>query len=214
MNLIGRHQQKKQLAKYVAEDNANFIAVYGRRRVGKTFLIQEYFDNKYTFYCTGLLKGNKKQQLTNFTSSIKVQLQYENETTNIDSWFEAFKLLIEALEKNKNNTTKQVLFIDELPWMDTKGSDFLLGLDFFWNSWASAQKNILFIVCGSSISWIVKNLFNDSGGLYNRITGKIKLEPFTLQECALFFQEKGFKYNEIQCIESYMVFGGIPFYLN
>lgn len=123
-------------------------------------------------------------------------------------------MLIAALKQTKTTNKKQVLFMDELPWMDTKGSDFLLGLDFFWNSWASAQKNMLLIVCGSSTSWIINNLFSDTGGLYNRVTGKIKLDPFTLQECALFFAEKGFRYTPIQCIEAYMVFGGIPYYLN
>ena len=213
MKLVGRETQKRQIDKYFQEDRSHFVAVYGRRRVGKTFLIKEYFDNQFTFYCTGLLNGNKNQQLNNFVTNMNSQLKYVNEDALINNWYEAFDELIKALSKIKGNQ-KKVIFMDELPWMDTIGSDFLLGLEYFWNSWASAQKNVLFIVCGSATSWIVNKLFNNTGGLYNRITARINVEPFTLEECSRFFEEKGFQYNQLQCIEAYMVFGGIPFYLD
>ncbi len=213
MILIGRQQPLKQIEYYLNENRSHFMAVYGRRRVGKTFMIKEYFRNNFTFYCTGLLKGNKNQQLNNFVTSMKNQLQFFNENDEIKNWYDAFSEFINALEKIKTDE-KKVIFLDELPWMDTTGSDFLLGLEYFWNSWASAEKNILFIVCGSSTSWIINNLFNNTGGLYNRVTARIKVDPFTLEECAEFFAEKGFQYNQAQVIESYMVFGGIPFYLD
>jgi uncharacterized protein len=213
MKLIGREIQKRQIEKYFHENRAHFVAVYGRRRVGKTFLIKEYFQNNFTFYCTGLLNGNKNQQLHNFVTNLSGQLKYFDENASINNWYDAFNELIKALSKIKESQ-KKVIFIDELPWMDTPGSDFLLGLEYFWNSWASAQKDVLFIVCGSATSWIVHKLFNNTGGLYNRVTAKINVEPFTLEECYRFFEEKGFQYNQLQCIEAYMVFGGIPFYLD
>ncbi len=213
MKLIGREFQKRQIDKLFNENRSHFIALYGRRRVGKTFLVKEYFQNNFAFYCTGLLNGNKNQQLNNFVTSMKNQLQYFDENAKINNWYDAFNELIKAFTKIKNDS-KKVIFLDELPWMDTSGSDFLLGLEYFWNSWASARKDILFIVCGSATSWIVNKLFNNTGGLYNRVTARIKVEPFTLEECFSFFTEKGFQYNQAQCIEAYMVFGGIPFYLD
>ena len=213
MKLIGRETQKNQIDNYFKENRSHFVAVYGRRRVGKTFLIKEYFDNRFTFYCTGLLNGNKNQQLNNFVSNMKNQLEYMDENASINNWYDAFNELIIAVSKIKEKQ-KKVIFMDELPWMDTTGSDFLLGLEYFWNSWASAQKDVLFIVCGSATSWIVNKLFNNTGGLYNRVTARISVEPFTLDECYRFFEEKGFQYNQSQCIEAYMVFGGIPFYLD
>jgi uncharacterized protein len=213
MKLIGRETQRKQIEKYFEENRPHFVAIYGRRRVGKTFLIKEYFQNNFTFYCTGLLNGNKNQQLNNFVTNMNSQLKYADENASINNWYDAFNELIKALSKIKSNE-KKVIFMDELPWMDTVGCDFLLGLEYFWNSWASAQKDILFIVCGSATSWIVNKLFNNTGGLYNRVTARISVEPFTLDECYRFFEEKGFQYNQSQCIEVYMVFGGIPFYLD
>ncbi len=213
MKLIGRVNHKKELERYFNEERSHFMAVYGRRRVGKTFLIKEYFQNNFTFYCTGLLKGNKNQQLTNFEINMKNQLKYFDENASVINWYDAFNELIKAISKIKESE-KKVIFLDELPWMDTVGSDFLLGLEYFWNSWASAQKDVLFIVCGSSTSWIINKLFNNTGGLYNRVTSRIKVEPFTLEECSRFFEAKGFQYSQAQIIEAYMVFGGIPFYLD
>lgn len=213
MKLIGREVQKSQIDKYFNENRSHFVAVYGRRRVGKTFLIKEYFDNQFTFYCTGLLNGNKNQQLNNFVTNLKSQLEFIDENASITNWYDAFNELIKAVSKIKDKQ-KKVIFMDELPWMDTTGSDFMLGLEYFWNSWASSQKDVLFIVCGSATSWIVNKLFNNTGGLYNRVTARISVEPFTLDECYRFFEEKGFQYNQSQCIEAYMVFGGIPFYLD
>ena len=212
MMLLGRIDERKRLKQAMDDDRSHFIALYGRRRVGKTYLIKEYFDHKFEFYCTGLLKGNKKQQLFNFTNALNTHFVNFDTSVQIHTWFDAFNALISALEKSKNNG-KKVIFIDEMPWMDTNGSDFILGLEYFWNSWASSRKDILFIVCGSATTWMVGKIFNNTGGLYNRVTLKMKIDPFTLQECYDYFKAKGFKYTTIQCVETYMVFGGIPFYL-
>ena len=212
MMLIGRSEECRRLKQAIDDDKSHFIALYGRRRVGKTFLVKEYFEHKFTFYCTGLLKGNKKQQLANFTNALSTHFSDYEPLTQISTWFDAFNSLSVALKKTQTKG-KKIIFIDEMPWMDTNGSDFILGLEYFWNSWASARKDIIFIVCGSATTWMVGKIFNNTGGLYNRVTIKMKIDPFTLQECYDYFRAKGFKYTSMQCVEVYMVFGGIPFYL-
>jgi AAA+ ATPase superfamily predicted ATPase len=208
--LIGRKRELEKLEKLMQSPKSEFLAVYGRRRVGKTFLVQEYFNNHFDFYATGLAKGNTSQQLANFT--IFLNNHFEEQHVAPTNWLQAFNLLIHALQKQQTGN-KQVVFIDEMPWFDTRKSDFMMGLEFFWNSWASAQKNVLLIVCGSAASWMINNLIRNTGGLYNRVTERIKLEPFTLQETETFFARKNIVLNRYQIIQLYMVMGGIPYYL-
>ena len=211
MKLIGRIREIQKLDKLVASTQSEFLAVYGRRRVGKTFLIRSYFKNEFDFYATGLAKGNTKQQLTNFT--IFLNNYFSNHYEVPSNWLEAFNHLIKELEKNKS-AKKRVIFIDEMPWMDTKKSDFMMGLEFFWNAWASAQNDVLLIVCGSAASWMLNNLIKNTGGLYNRVTERIKLEPFDLQETKAYFTQKNIVLDHYQIIQLYMVMGGIPYYLD
>ncbi|MFN8348701.1 MAG: ATP-binding protein [Spirosomataceae bacterium] len=211
MKLVGRSREIRKLDKLMGSTQSEFLAVYGRRRVGKTFLIRSYFNNEFDFYVTGLAKGNTKQQLTNFT--IFINNYFSNQHAVPSHWLEAFNLLIKELEKRKSEK-KRVIFIDEMPWMDTKKSDFMMGLEFFWNSWASAQNDVLLIVCGSAASWMLNNLIKNTGGLYNRVTERIKLEPFTLQETKAYFSQKNIVLDHYQIIQLYMVMGGIPYYLD
>jgi len=208
--ITGRSAEIEKLDRLVRSPKSEFLAVYGRRRVGKTYLIREYFNNRFDFYMTGLAQGNTKQQLANFTLSLNNHFDLEHSVP--ESWLEAFNLLIRALER-RPITQKQVIFIDEMPWFDTKKSDFLMGLEFFWNSWASAQKHVLLIVCGSAASWMINNLIRNTGGLYNRVTERIKLEPFNLSETEDFFTRRNIALDRYQIIQLYMVMGGIPFYL-
>jgi uncharacterized protein len=211
MNLIGRVREIEKINSLMASPKSEFLAVYGRRRVGKTFLIREYFQNNFDFYATGLANGNTKQQLTNF--SIYLNNYFEGNHAIQENWLLTFNLLIKALEK-KETTKKKVIFIDEMPWMDSKKSDFMMGLEFFWNSWASARKDILLIVCGSAASWMINNLIKNTGGLYNRVTERMKLEPFNLQETEAYFTAKNIVLDRYQIIQLYMVMGGIPFYID
>jgi uncharacterized protein len=211
MKLIGRSREIEKLNRLVQSPKPEFLAVYGRRRVGKTYLIREHFDNQFAFYATGLAKGNTKQQLTNFTIFLNNHFSESNVVP--DNWLLAFNLLIKSLEKTKSDK-KKVIFIDEMPWMDTKKSDFMMGLEFFWNSWASAQPNVLLIVCGSAASWMINQLIKNTGGLYNRVTERMKLEPFNLQETEAYFSSKNIILDRYQIIQLYMVMGGIPYYLD
>ena len=209
--MIGREAEKTDFIRFLESEKSEFVVVFGRRRVGKTFLIREFLGNKFTFYHTGMANTEKETQLQNFNSSLH---KYGNiPYPKVSTWLEAFEQLISLLS-NKKTKGKKVVFIDEMPWMDTPRSGFVQALEFFWNSWASAQKDILLIVCGSASSWIMNKLIKNHGGLHNRITQQIHLLPFTLGECEEYFQKNNIALNRHQIVESYMIFGGIPYYLS
>ena len=208
MKIVGRLKEKELLARIIENKAPSFLAVYGRRRVGKTYLIKEYFNQKFTFFTTGLANSNTKAQLLNFTISLNQSFNKDFEISK--NWLEAFFKLKTELEKTKG---KKILFIDELPWFDTKKSDFVSGLEWFWNSWASSQENLTLIVCGSSASWMINKLIANRGGLHNRVTNRMKIEPFTLAETELFLKNKNIVLDRYQITNLYMVMGGIPYYL-
>lgn len=206
--IIGRKEEQQILRLAVQSENSEFVAVYGRRRVGKTYLIRETFGYKFTFQHTGLAKGNTKEQLFSFAISLR-DAGYDD-CPIPKSWLEAFSLLSTYL---KNSTDeKKIIFLDELPWMDTPRSNFISAFEHFWNGWASARKDIVLIICGSATSWIINKVINDHGGLHNRVTKQIALQPFTLKECEMFTESKGIEMSRYQLAECYMVLGGIPYY--
>lgn len=208
---VGRKKELNILEKVKTSDKSEFIAVYGRRRVGKTFLIREAFQNEFAFYLTGVPNINLHQQLSNFNRALR---KYEpgDSNTQAESWFDAFEQLEKLLLKNK--ALKKIIFLDELPWLDTPQSGFIPALDYFWNSFASARKDIILVVCGSAASWMINKLIHNKGGLHNRVTYRIRLEPFLLSECEAFFQRRSGVFSRYQVIQLYMVMGGIPFYLD
>ena len=206
--IIGRKEEQQILRSATQSENSEFVAVYGRRRVGKTYLIRETFGYKFTFQHTGLAKGNTREQLFSFAISLR-DAGYDD-CPIPKSWLEAFSLLSTYL---KNSTDeKKIIFLDELPWMDTPRSNFISAFEHFWNGWASARKDIVLIICGSATSWIINKVINDHGGLHNRVTKQIALQSFTLKECEMFAQSKGLEMSRYQLAECYMVLGGIPYY--
>lgn len=208
MKIIGRAFEQHKLTEIIESGKAEFVAIYGRRRVGKTFLVKEFFDNKFAFYATGLANSNTKTQLVNFT--IFLNKSFNKEFRAPKNWLEAFSILQTELSHIQGD---KVIFIDELPWLDTKKSDFLTGLEFFWNSWASTQSGLKLFVCGSAASWMINKLIRNKGGLYNRVTQRIKIEPFSLQETEVFLKSKDIYVDRYQILNLYMVMGGIPYYL-
>lgn len=208
MAILGRTSEKKQIKEIIDSKKPAFVAVYGRRRVGKTYLIKEYFDNKFTFYATGLANSNTKTQLVNFT--VFINKCFNTTYTPAKNWLETFTVLKNELAKIEGN---KIIFLDELPWFDTKKSDFITGLEFFWNSWASTQKGLKLFVCGSAASWMINELIKNKGGLHNRVTHCFKIEPFTLQETENFLQAQDVQLDRFQIINLYMVMGGVPYYL-
>ncbi len=207
--IIGREKEISLLNKKMASGRSEFVAVYGRRRIGKTYLIRNVFENKFTFRLTGLAQATLEEQLANFTMAMQEQ-HPQKRRKNPVNWMEAFQLIRQVVEKSKRK--KKVIFIDELPWFDTARAGFVPALEHFWNSWASGRKDILLIVCGSAASWMINTLINGKGGLHNRVTQKIKIEPFTLNECSELLKHKKITLDYYQLVQLYMVLGGVPFY--
>ena len=206
--LIGRKREQQQLLRTKEEEEAMFVAVYGRRRVGKTFLVRETFNNDFTFYHTGLAKSPLRKQLAAWQLSLR---EYGlNKATLPRTWLDAFQMLKEVIRQSTKK--KKIIFIDELPWMDTLRSGFVNALEFFWNGWASARKDVVLIVCGSATSWIINKIIRNHGGLHNRVNTRIHLQPFTLHECEQYARQRKLGMNRQQLMECYMVLGGVPFY--
>ena len=209
--LIGREPELGALNRYFSSGRSEFIAVYGRRRVGKTFLIRKSVDDQFAFFMTGVHGASKTDQLLNF--SIALQKYSNAPSISIQrNWLLAFHALATYLETLPEGN--KYVFIDELPWMDTPRSGFIAALENFWNSWAVLRNDIKLIVCGSATSWMISNLIHNRGGLHNRLTNHIKVNPFTLRECENYFSAYNFGYSRKQIAECYMVMGGIPYYMS
>lgn len=206
--MIGRKQEKARLLEAASSKYSEFVAVYGRRRVGKTFLVRETFQYAFAFQHSGLSQAGYSLQLSEFWRSLKAQGYPDCPQPH--NWFDAFEALGNLLAKSK--ARKKVIFLDELPWMDTPRSNFVSALEHFWNGWASARKDILLIICGSATSWIISKVLKNHGGLHNRVTLRLPICPFTLGECKDFAEEKGLRFTDRDIAECYMVMGGIPFY--
>lgn len=206
--LIGRETEQQRLLQAVSEEDSMFIALYGRRRVGKTYLVRETFGNNFTFYHTGLAKSPMKKQLAAWRLSLR---EYGLKKASMPhTWLDAFEALKEIIRQSVES--KKIIFIDELPWMDTQRSGFIPALENFWNGWASARKDVVLIVCGSATSWIIKKILKNKGGLHNRVNTKIHLQPFTLNECERYAVHRKLGMTRRQLTECYMIMGGIPFY--
>lgn len=206
--LIGREEERQRLLKAYESDHSEFVVVYGRRRVGKTFLIRETFNYKFTFQHVGLAKKNTRQQLQNFQMSLRSQ--GNKRAPQPANWLEAFDMLGGLVSMSR--AKKKIVFIDEMPWMDAPKSSFLSALEHFWNGFASARRDVLLIVCGSAASWMTRKLLKNKQGLHNRVTCRIHLQPFTLYECECYARQQRLGMNRRQLMEAYMAFGGIPYY--
>ena len=213
--VIGRKDEQEKFSKALASAESEFIAVYGRRRVGKTFLIREFFSESLRFELTGMQGVSLQDQLVNFAGALAKAKGLSETLQPPTTWQEAFVQLerhIESLRAPAKGR-KHVIFLDELPWLDTARSKFCPALEHFWNSWASKRRDLLLVVCGSAASWMVKNLVEAKGGLHNRVTRKIRLLPFTLGETLAFLRSRGVELTDYQTIELYMALGGVPHYL-
>ncbi|MDD6207854.1 MAG: ATP-binding protein [Clostridiales bacterium] len=214
--MIGRKKEVKELNQLYNSNKAELVAIYGRRRIGKTYLVDETFKGRITFRHAGLSpvdenkKGMLKAQLEHFYYSLL--LQGMAGSNKPESWLEAFYMLEKFLEE-KDNGTRQLIFLDELPWLDTPRSGFMTAFEGFWNTWGCHRDNLMVVVCGSANSWILDKLINNHGGLYNRVTYEIKLLPFTLNECEEFYVNNHVKLSRYDIAQSYMILGGIPYYM-
>ena len=208
---IGREAEIQHLDDIMSSGKAEFVAVYGRRRVGKTFLIQQYFQNNFDFSAIGIIDGEREEQLFSFTTSL-VNAGHQGKQPK--NWLEAFEMLKSVLEKHQPKKDRRVIYIDELPCFDTPRSGFVRALGYFWNSWASLQDDIILIICGSATSWMVDNIIDNHGGLHDRITHSIYLQQFSLAETEAYLQALGIHWPKQTVVETYMILGGIPYYIS
>jgi uncharacterized protein len=211
--IVGRLSEINQLNKILASNEPEFLSVYGRRRVGKTFLIREFFKDNLVFDFAGSQNVSLAIQLRNFHAEYLKKTNAQQKTQTPKDWFEAFENLAEYLDKLPSKSQKSVVFIDEMPWLDTPKSNFVSALEYFWNQHLSKMNNVVLVACGSASSWIRKNLINARGGLYNRVTQRMRLSPFNLAETEQYLQSRNIRLPRIQITELYMALGGIPFYL-
>ncbi len=221
--IIGRNKEIKKLSELYGNNSAELVALYGRRRVGKTFLIDEVFENKITFRHSGLSpveadesdeydgKSRMKDQLKHFCRSLK-ESGMKNPKIPA-SWLDAFYMLEDFLAEKDDKKNRLLVFLDEIQWLDTPRSGFMTGFEAFWNGWACHRKNVMVIVCGSSSSWVLDKLINNHGGLYDRVTCEMKLSPFSLKECEEYFKSREFIISRYDIVQAYMMAGGIPYYL-
>lgn len=206
--LIGREKEQSTLQETIHDTKSHFVAVYGRRRVGKTFLIRETCGYRFTFQHAGLSNGTLKEQLFAFSSSLKdAGVTVKKKPKN---WLEAFELLKDGVRQSTER--RKIIFIDELSWMDTPKSDLMVALENFWNGFASARNDVILIVCASATSWVLSKVVHNKGGLYNRLTEQIHLQPFSLAECEQYTKAENIAMNREQILQYYMIVGGVPFY--
>ena len=208
---IGREYEKSLIQQYLDSPKAELVAIYGRRRVGKTYLVKSFFQNQFDFYFTGMYETSRAVHLSLFRKELS-RLTTEK-MPPLRDWFTAFDALKDYLKTL--NKEKMVVFLDELPWMDTPRSNFLAAFSNFWNTWGSTQRNLKLFVCGSATTWMLDKFVGDKGGLYGRVCRPIHLSPFSLDETEQYFLKiKGLNWGRMQILETYMIMGGIPYYLD
>lgn len=210
--IIGRENEIEVLNQALLSKEAELVAIYGRRRIGKTYLVRNYFSERIIFELSGMNNGTLKDQLLLFTKALQAATNTPLAMTPPASWVEAFTSLEQVLSK-LSKKKKWVIFFDEFPWLNSRRSGFLEAFDHFWNSWASRQSNLLVVICGSAASWMIENIINAKGGLHNRITRSIRLLPFTLPETKKYLQSLSVDPDNYQVLQLYMSLGGVPYYL-
>lgn len=211
--VIGRVAEKRLLDVAIASKDPELIAVYGRRRVGKTYLIREHLKRNLVFEVTGIHDQKMTVQLANFHTALRRSFPMIP-LLQPRSWLEAFELLRSCLEQLDSTQGKRVLFFDEFPWLATRKSGFVPAFENFWNTYASRRRDLAIVVCGSAAAWMIRNVVNARGGLHNRLTRRIRLEPFHLSEVQQYLQYRKIRWDQRQTVLAYMAFGGIPHYLN
>ena len=209
MSLIARKKEQALLNQAVKKQESQFIAVYGRRRVGKTYLVREVFSGQFAFFHTGYYNLSRKEQLSGFFKSLQKAGLGPNYSCP-ENWMEAFEQLEIVVEQSQ--AEKKILFLDELSWMDTLHCDLIPALEHFWNAFASARKDVILILCSSSTSWVIDHVIHNKGGLHNRLSLSIHLEPFQLSEVEEYVRSLGISLSRMQILEGYMSLGGVPYY--
>ena len=209
--LVGRARERSVLEEALRSSDPELVAVYGRRRVGKTFLVRETLGLAVLFELTGVYGAPRDEQLRNFDAALEAAGEGVNERSA--DWLDAFQRLQAALTPRLKRGPKRAIFIDELPWLASRKSGFLRAFEHFWNTWASRQSRLVVVICGSAASWMIERILRAKGGLHNRVTRRLRLLPFTLEETQALFESRNIRLEPYQVVELYMAMGGIPHYL-
>jgi len=210
--LVGREAEQQELADALRSGRPELIAIYGRRRVGKTYLVRTFYAEHLCFELTGICDATRAQQLAMFARAMEPHVGQRIATP--PDWPAAFQALSRLLESRERDGTRKVIFLDELPWLASRRSGFLPALDHFWNTWASRQQDLIVVLCGSAASWMIAKVLHDKGGLHNRVTRTLALYPLQLHEAEAFLKHRGINLDRQQILELYMALGGIPYYLD
>lgn len=210
--IIGRKEEMEVLQSAIGTKESELIAVFGRRRIGKTYLIRNYYEDRIAFELTGMNEGSLKAQLLQFSKAFQKATHSALPIKSPQSWVEAFTAL-EQMLGSLHKRKKWVVFFDEFPWLNSRKSGFLEAFDHFWNTWASRQSHLIVVICGSAASWMIDNIVTAKGGLHNRITRSIRLLPFSLSETKAYLQSLSVNLDQYQILQLYMVMGGVPHYL-
>ena len=210
MKIIGREKEQKLLKDSYLSGKPELIAVYGRRRVGKTYLVKQFFQERFDFYTTGIYNGSLREQLAFFNKQLNLYSNSFYPTPK--SWMEAFDQLQHFLSRLKKKNV--VVFIDEMPWLDTAKSGFMSAFEHFWNDWGCAKHNLLLIVCGSATTWMLDKLINNKGGLYGRTNREMHMHPFTLNETERYFKSRNITMDRYDLAQTYMIMGGVAYYMS
>jgi AAA+ ATPase superfamily predicted ATPase len=208
--LIAREKECQILQQCIESDESEFVIVCGRRRIGKTFLVEQFFDHEYDFKYVGAHNQRTRVQLQGFAKALA--LYSKQPMLELADWTEAFDALADYLGSLPNGRRK-VIFIDEMPWIDSSRSNFVSALEYFWNGWAAGQENIVLVATGSATSWMTDKLLKNKGGLHNRVTKRIYLKPFNLRETEEYLNSRNIFWDRYQILQTYMLMGGVPFYL-
>lgn len=207
-SLIGREAERQELEQSIVSNRSELVIVYGRRRIGKTYLIEQHFRHTFDFWYVGVRNISSRTQLKRFGKQLT---KYSGTCYKLNDWFDAFDALEEYLE-TRPSKGKKIVFIDEMPWMDSTRSNFIIALESFWNGWAMSRGDIMLIATGSATSWMREKLMGNKGGLHSRITRQLHLKPFSLFETEQYLQSMHIAWDRYQILQSYMVMGGVPFY--
>jgi uncharacterized protein len=213
-SVVARHSERQTLAEALSSNAAELITVYGRRRVGKTFLIREVYKKSICLELVGIHDSDASVQLRAFATALRTASGSPAAFAPPPSWYEAFEQLAKFLTARfRKRSQKQVVFFDELPWLASRRSGFLPAFEHFWNTWGSRQSNLVVVLCGSAASWMLQKIVRNRGGLHNRVTRRIRVEPFSLADSAELLRSRGVDLGHYQTTELYMALGGIPHYL-
>ncbi|MBU0505584.1 MAG: ATP-binding protein [bacterium] len=202
-DFFGRKEYVKTLQRLRKNRGSSVVVVYGRRRVGKTSLIQKAFENDKIFNFEGLENQETNKQIINFVTQLKFQAKKEVSVEHIKTWHEALYALINVAKKEPC-----VIVLDEFQWMANYRSELVSVLKMMWDQHLSKLNNVTLVLCGSIASFMVKKVIHSSA-FYGRIETEIHLQPFQLHETAKMLESKGFD----EILEAQILLGGIPLYL-